>query len=140
MKSMIQEFDKDYVEKLLCELDKHNCLFPQFELTKNNNKLKFLGNGGFSVVYEMHNKERKENFFALKVIGFQGRKVSSTEFWNTSHIQWILSQDSKYIMRVLDARELVLVFDDNGVVIEVKDAEKEVWEETEKILYLQLLS
>lgn len=139
MKSMIQEFDKDYVEKLLCELDKHNCLFPQFELTKNNNKLKFLGNGGFSVVYEMHNKERKENFFALKVIGFQGRKVSSTEFWNTSHIQWILSQDSKYIMRVLDARELVLVFDDNGVVIEVKDAEKEVWEETEKILYLQFV-
>ena len=136
---MIQEFDKAYVEKLLRELDEHNYLFPQFKLTKINNKLKLLGNGGFSVVYEMYNKERKENLFALKVTGFQRRKVSSTEFWNTSRIQWILSQDSKYIMRVLDARELVLVFDDNGIVIEVKDAEKEVWEETEKMLHLQFV-
>lgn len=136
---MVQEFDKAYVESVLCALDEHHCLFPQFGLTKINNELKLLGTGGFSTVYEMYNKERKELSFALKVIGFQRHTVSSAEFWNTGRIQWILCQESKYIMRVLDARELVLVFDDNGTITEVKDATKEVWEETEETLHLQFV-
>ena len=136
---MLQEFDNAYVESVLCALDEHDCLFPQFALTKLNNELKLLGTGGFSSVYEMHNKERPELPFALKVIGFQRHTISSVEFWNTGRIQWILCQESKYITRVLDARELVLVFDDNDVITEVKDATKEVWEETEKTLHLQFV-
>lgn len=136
---MIQEFDKEYVEGVLCALDDHSCLFPQFALTKLNSDLKLLGTGGFSSVYEMYNKERPELSFALKVIGFQRHTISSAEFWNTGRIQWILCQESKYIMRMLDARELVLVFDENGVITEVKDATKEVWEETEKTLHLQFV-
>lgn len=136
---MIQEFDKEYVESVLCALDDHSCLFPQFELTKLNSGLKLLGTGGFSSVYEMYNKERSELKIALKVIGFQRHIISSTEFWNTGRIQWILCQESKYIMRVLDARELVLVFSDDGVITEVKDATKEVWQETEKTLHLQFV-
>lgn len=136
---MVQEFDKAYVESVLCALDEHDCLFPQFALTKLNNELKLLGTGGFSSVYEMYNKERPELQFALKVIGFQRHTISSVEFWNTGRIQWILCQESKYITRVLDARELVLVFDENDVITEVKDATKEAWEETEKTLHLQFV-
>lgn len=136
---MIQEFDKEYVESVLCTLDDHSHLFPQFELTKLNSGLKLLGTGGFASVYEMHNKERSELAFALKVIGFQRHIISSAEFWNTGRIQWILCQESKYIMRVLDAKELVLVFNDDGVITEVKDATNEVWEETEKTLHLQFV-
>ena len=98
---MIQEFDKEYVEGVLCALDEHSCLFPQFALTKLNSGLKLLGTGGFSSVYEMYNKERPELSFALKVIGFQRHTISSAEFWNTGRIQWILCQESKYIMRML---------------------------------------
>ena len=136
---MAQEFDRTYVEDVLSALDEHNWLFPQFALTQLNNELKLLGNGGFSSVYEMYNKERPEHKFAMKVTGFQSHKVNSVEFWNTGRIQWILCQESKYIMRILDARELVLVFDDNGIITEVKDATKEVWEETEKTLHLQFV-
>lgn len=136
---MIQEFNKEYVESVLCALDDHSCLFPQFALEKVNSELKLLGAGGFSSVYEMYNKERPELSFALKVIGFERHTISSTEFWNTGRIQWILCQESKYIMRILDARELVLIFDENGVITEVKDATKEVWEETEKTLHLQFV-
>lgn len=136
---MIQEFDKAYVESVLSALDEQDCLFPQFALTKLNNKLKLLGTGGFSAVYEMYDKERPEHLFALKVIGFQRHTLSSVEFRNTSRMQWILCQESKYIMRVLDARELVLVFDDYGTVTEILDATKEVWEETEKTLHLQFV-
>lgn len=136
---MIQEFDKEYVEKVLCLLDEQDWLFPQFALKKINNELMLLGKGGFSSVYEMYNKERPELSFSLKVIGFERHNVSSAEFWNTGRIQWILCQESKYIMRELDARELVLVFDENDVITEIKDATKEIWEETEKTLHLQFV-
>ena len=136
---MIQEFDKAYVESVLNTLEEQDCLFPQFALAKLNNELKLLGTGGFSSVYEMYNKERPGLSFALKVIGFQYHTVSSEEFRNTSRIQWILCQESKFIMRVLDTRELVLVLDDNGAIIEVKAATKELWKETEKTLHLQFV-
>lgn len=127
------------MECVLCALDDRACLFPQFTLKKSNNELKLLGTGGFSSVYEMYNKERPELSFALKVIGFQRHTISSVEFWNTGRIQWVLCQESKYIMRVLDARELVLVLDENDAIKEVKDVAKEVWKETEKTLHLQFV-
>lgn len=136
---MTQEFDRGYVESVLSTLDEHNCLFPQFALKKLNNELKLLGIGGFSSVYEMYNKERPEQSFAMKVMGFQSHKVNSVEFWNAGRIQWILCRESKYIMRILDAREIVLVFDENGTITEVKDATRELWEESEKTLHLQFV-
>lgn len=136
---MTRELDRGYVESVLSTLDEHHFLFPQFALKKLNNELKLLGIGGFSSVYEMYNKERPELSFAMKVIGFQSHKVNSVEFWNAGRIQWILCRESKYIMRILDARELVLVFDENGRITEVKDATREVWEESEKTLHLQFV-
>lgn len=136
---MAQEFDKAYVEELLSALDEQNYLFPQFTFTKLNNELKLLGRGGFSSVYEMYNKERPELTFAVKVIGFQSHKINSVEFGNTSRIQWILCQESRYIMRILDSRELILVLDENGIVTEVNDATKEIWEESGRTMHLQFV-
>ena len=121
----MQEFDKAFVEGILCSLDEQSRLFPQFAFTKSNNGLKLLGAGGFSSVYEMYDKARPELPFALKVIGLKRHTISSAEFRNTSRIQWILCQESNYIMRVLDARELLLFFDDKGNITEVKDAAKD---------------
>jgi len=136
---LAQEFDKTYAERVLAVLDERSLLFPQFTLKKINNELKLLGIGGFSSVYEMINIERTELSFALKVIGFQRHTISSEEFRNTGRIQWILCQESPYIMRILDMRELVLFLDDKGEIAEVKDATKEAWEETEHSLYLQFV-
>ena len=135
----MQEFDKAFAEGILSALDERSCLFPQFAFTKSNNELKLLGTGGFSSVYEMYDKERPELLYALKVIGFQRHIVSSAEFWNTGRIQWILCQESNYIMRVLETKELVLFFDDKGIITEIKDAAKEAWEEEENPLHLQFI-
>ena len=135
----MQEFDKAFVEGVLSALDEQSRLFPQFTFTKSNNDLKLLGTGGFSSVYEMYNKERPMLTFALKVIGFQRHTVSSVEFWSTGRIQWILSQESNYIMRILDAKELLLFFDDKGIITEIKDAEKEAWEGDGNSLRLQFI-
>lgn len=133
------EFDNMTVEQILFFLDENNHLFPQFGLAKINNGLKLLGGGGFSSVYEMYNKERPEISFAIKVIGLEKHTVSSGEFKSTSRIQFMLAQESPYIVRVLDAKELVIVFDESGRVQEVKDATKESWEEEDNCLRLQVV-
>lgn len=133
------EFDIRTVEMILTMLDESSCLFPQFRLKKENNELQLLGMGGFSSVYEMCNKERTDRRFALKVIGLQRHTVSSAEFWSTGRIQWILCQESKFIMRILDARELFVSLDDAGNIITVKDASKESWEEEENGFHLQFV-
>ena len=120
----MSQFDKAFVEYVLNTLDKNSCLFPQFALTKRNDELKLLGTGGFSVVYEMYNKQRPEQTVAMKVIGFQRHTVGSEEFWNTERIQSILCQESGYIMRVLDARDLQVFLDPIDRIINVQDVEK----------------
>ena len=133
-------FDKDTVNRVIMQLDDCECLFPQFELSKINNEPVLLGYGGFSSVYEMSNRERTDLKFALKVIGFERHTISSASFWDTGKIQWILCQESKYIARVLDARELLVDVDEHGKVIGVLDVSKESWEEeSEKGLHLQFV-
>lgn len=133
-------FDKDTVNRVIMQLDDCGCLFPQFELSKSNNEPVLLGYGGFSSVYEMSNRERTDLKFALKVIGFERHTISSASFWDTGKIQWILCQESKYIARVLDARELLVDVDEHGKVISVLDVSKETWEEeSEKGFHLQFV-
>ena len=133
-------FDKDTVNRVIMQLDDCECLFPQFELSKINNEPVLLGYGGFSSVYEMSNRERTDLKFALKVIGFERHTISSASFWDTGKIQWILCQESKYIARVLDARELLVDVDEHGKVISVLDVSKESWEEeSEKGFHLQFV-
>lgn len=133
-------FDKDTVNRVLMQLDECGYLFPQFELSKISNEPVLLGYGGFSSVYEMSNKERTDLKLALKVIGFARHTISSVDFRDTEKIQWILCRESKYIARVLDARELLVDADEHGRVIEVQDVSKERWEEeSEKGIHLQFV-
>ena len=117
------------VEQILSALDNGGYLFPQFELYKVNNQPQLLGKGGFAVVYEMVNKERPEFHFALKVIGLEKHVVTSEKFWTTCRYQAILCQESSNIMRVLDARELHIEIDDQGIVTHAEDSDTERWDE-----------
>ena len=135
----MQEFDRTFAEGVLSALDEQSHLFPQFAFTKSNNELKLLGTGGFSSVYGMYDKERPELTFALKVIGFQRHTVSSAEFRSTGRIQWILCQESNYIVRILETKELLISFDDKGNITEIKDVAEEAWEEDGNSLHLQFV-
>ena len=134
----MEDFDRTFVENVLSELDEKGCLFAQFSLKKDNNELRLLGTGGFSSVYEMYNKERTDKSFALKVIGFQRHTVSSQEFWNTARMQRILCEESGYIMRILDARELIVFFE-NDRISDVKDVSRESVAENDSALHMQLV-
>lgn len=133
-------FDKDTVNRVIMQLDDCGHLFPQFELSKINNEPVLLGYGGFSSVYEMSNKERTDSKFALKVTGFERHTISSASFWDTEKIQWILCRESKYIARVLGARELLVDADEQGNVLGILEVSKERWEEeSEKGFHLQFV-
>ncbi len=135
----MSDFDGIAVEQILTALDTNGCLFPQFKLEIENGRPKLIGSGGFSSVYAMSNIERPELSFALKVTGFARHTVSSEEFWNTGRIQWVLCDESPYIVRILDARELLVYFDEEGSICDVKDATHESWEDQEEALLLQFV-
>lgn len=121
--------EKDKVEEILCVLDAEGCIFPGYELVKMNNKPCLLGTGGFSSVYEMNTFERPESKYVLKVIGFEKHVMTSENFWDTVRLQYLLSEQTPYICRVISARELRVVLDDDGQLCEVTEVEGERWDE-----------
>lgn len=121
--------EKDKVEEILCVLDAEGCIFPGYELVKMNNKPCLLGIGGFSSVYAMNTFERPESKYVLKVIGFEKHVMTSENFWDTVRLQYLLSEQTSYICRVISARELRVVLDDEGQLCEVTEVEGERWDE-----------
>ena len=121
--------EKDKVEEILCILDAEGCIFPGYELVKMNDKLCLLGTGGFSSVYEMNSFERPESKYVLKVIGFEKHVMTSENFWDTVRLQYLLSEQTPYICRLISARELRAVLDAEGRLCEVTEVEGERWDE-----------
>jgi len=93
-------------EEVLEQLDETGQLFPEFKLHKSGISVSLLGKGGFSSVYEMYHKERVEKRYALKVIGFEKHSVTSEQFWQTIRLQCFLSEQSPYVVRILDSKEV----------------------------------
>lgn len=121
--------DRNAVEIILDSLDEYGYIFPKFKLYRENNQLKFLGRGGFSVVYEMISKERYDFHYALKVVGFEKHLVTSKQFWETVRLQYSLCKQSPFVARIMDAREVLVSVDDCNNVLDVQEADDERWNE-----------
>lgn len=121
--------EKSKVEEILCILDEEGCIFPGFEIVKVNNIPCLLGTGGFSRVYEMNCFEKPEEKYVLKVMGFEKHIMTSENFWDTVSLQYSLSEHTPYICRLIAAREIRIVLDEEGNLREVTDVEGELWEE-----------
>lgn len=131
--------DRADVEKILVDLDGAGCLFPEFELYKSNNQPQLLGKGGFSVVYEMFHRRNPLKHYALKVIGFERHVVTSEQFWNTARLQYLLCEESPYVMRILDALEWIILLDEDGNIVELREPEGERWNEEGLLLQFILM-
>lgn len=125
----MNNLDTASAEILLKELDAAGWIFPEFEFNTDNGNLKMLGKGGFSVVYEMINKNRDDLNYALKVIGFERHVVSSERFWDTVRLQAYLAEQSNNIARIIDAREISVLLSDSGDIVDICDASGERWDE-----------
>lgn len=121
--------EKSKVEDILIALDVNGFIFPDFEMVKANGQLCLLGVGGFSRVYEMKSLKRPQGQYVLKVIGFEKHVVTSENFWDTVRVQYFLGEQSQHICRLLSAREIRVLLDDNGNLQKVNDVEGERWDE-----------
>lgn len=108
-------------EQILSALDRDGYLFPEFELHKEQGVPKLLGRGGFASVYEMRGRSRPDRSYALKVTGFGKPGLNSANFRTNVRLQSILTQESPYIVRILDARELSVTTDEDGGLLRAED-------------------
>ena len=121
--------EKSQMEELLCTLDDKGCIFPGFEIAKVNNRPNLLGTGGFSSVYEMRSVKRPEKDYVVKVIGFDKHIVTSENFWETLRVQRYLAEQIEYVCRVISAKEINVILDDEGCLKEVTEVKEERWNE-----------
>ena len=109
-------FEREEIDILLKALEEQGYLFPEFSLVRQENGLSILGTGGFSVVYEMVSRSQNKAHYALKVMGFQPHVTSSDDFRTTARVQRFLMEQTDYVVRVLDTRELWLRLTERGEV------------------------
>lgn len=121
--------ERSKVEEILCTLDAKGCIFPGYEITKVNNHPCLIGTGGFSRVYEMHSLEWSDNKYVLKVIGFEKHIMTSKNFWDTVRLQCLLGEQTPYVCRLISAREIRIMLDEEGVLQAVTEVDAECWEE-----------
>ncbi len=133
------DFWENHAEEILITLDEQGHLFPPLRLNRQGQGLKLLGRGGFSCVYEMADPANPDRSCALKVSGFRAQTIGSKAFRSASRIQWGLSQESPYIVKILYFQELLVATDDNGAVTDVKKVTKELTEEPAGYRYLQMV-
>lgn len=115
------EIDNILREKILIELERRSYPFPQFKFVKENGRLKQLGAGGFSVVYEAQGKENPDRKYAIKVGGTSKHDISSDNFKETSRLQRRLCEESPYVVRLISYKELLVLLDYDDNINDVID-------------------
>ena len=107
-------------EKILRQLEERNYPFPAFKYCIENDKLKILGKGATSLVYKVYNENNTDMYYALKIIGFEKKILSTEEFWKSVNIQSALCEESAHIVRCIAGIELYISLDEYGNVAEIK--------------------
>lgn len=100
------KFEENKIEEILCELEREDDFFPGFEPEKENGRHCLLGEGGFSRVYSVRSVKGTDERYVLKVIGFERQTVTSENFWNAVELQQYLCGKSRYICKLISAKEV----------------------------------
>lgn len=115
------ELDRSAIEEIIQDLDNRGSIFPNYRIKKEGLNLKLLGRGGFSSVYEIALQENMEECYALQVIGFEKYTISHEQFLETIKLQRMLSEDTSHVVRVLVAKEILVLFHENGEIKEIQE-------------------
>lgn len=125
------------LEEILCELEKRDYPFSAFRLVREKEKLKLIGKGSFSRVYEVESIEYPKRMYALKVIGLERHTLTSEQFWSEIRIQKILCEDIPYIVRVIAAREILIKLGKENSIEKIVDVDADG--ETQEGVHLQFI-
>lgn len=131
--------EREFQEQLLKRLDDGGWLFEHFQLCHEDGRPVVIGRGSTAYVYAMENALRPDMHYALKAIGYELSERSPGKEREAARLQEILCGGSSYIVRVVGIRELLVLFDRNGNVKEVRHLESSEIEEDDASYYLLLV-
>ncbi len=115
------QMERAAAEQIYLTLEEQGALFPLFRFTLENGRPKYLGEGGFAAVYEMHNNERPNLLYALKILGFGKHTLNSEEFEGSFKIERKLCEDTRYIVRALAAKRILVTLSPEGRLLDFRD-------------------
>lgn len=108
------------IENILIQLDAMELPFSKYGFHICDEKLKLLGKGGSSLVYEAGLRGKKEKEYVIKVIGFGEGYLDSEDFKASVEVQKDLSRLQDNIVRVFTSQELFIWPDEKGTVIKAQ--------------------
>lgn len=114
-------WDENAVEKLLLDAQDMGYPFQGYRYLLEQGRLKCLGHGSYSSVYELEEVENPERRYAVKVIGLEKGRMTSEKFYLTSSLQRRLGEESPYIIRILGMCETVVLLGEDGNVERIED-------------------
>ena len=126
--------DKAGVDKLLLQLAAGEFIDSRYQFVKVNDELCLLGAGGFSYVYAMYDSLVPDRYYAAKVIGLGTKAVNEQLIFETTQIQYFLSEQSENVMRVIALWTMKLHLDEGGNVIGITGVNQEEYEEVDGVL------
>lgn len=128
------DLDKERIDKYLLQLEKGQFIDPRYQFVKADNKLKLLGAGGFAYVYEMYDSLAPENRYAAKVTEVDASTGEERFILETTQIQYVLSEQSENIMRVIALWSMKLQLDENGNITGVIRKNQEEYKDADGVL------
>lgn len=111
------------IETILVQLDEAVLPFKNYCFTGIGQGLNLLGTGGFSNVYEAELRKDHNRSFAIKVIGFGDKSVAPAEFKEEVGAQKRLCFSQENTVRILEAVEIHVWFDDELRVLKAETAD-----------------
>lgn len=115
----------DEIENILNRLDEMGLPFGKgYEFSRENGRLKRIGQGGFAYVYEMCSRRFGKKPYALKILGFSDTHADSEIFKDEVSVQNSVAlfsyQESKNVVKISDHTELWLIFGEEDDLISVE--------------------
>lgn len=94
------------IEAIMIQLNNQNLPFKRYEFSLLGEGLKMLGTGASAKVYEAVSRGTRSKKFAIKVIGFGGKHVDSSDFRSSVESQTKIQNSVNNIVKIYDSIEL----------------------------------
>lgn len=112
----------DEINRILTYLDSKELPFRKYEFLRDKGRLRLLGRGGSSYVFEAATRKDGKLGFAIKVIGFTNQSVDSVCFNESVEVQKVIGDYQDYVVRIYDHCEIWISFDAHDNIISVSES------------------
>ena len=137
---MIHSWTKEDIEAIMIQLNNQHFPFEKYEFAALGAGMRMLGSGASANVYEAFAKNKKDNKFAIKVIGFGDKHVDSVAFRHSVEAQTNLGYSENNIVKIFDSIELRVWIEGEHEVVKAEMIDSDEGQKPEgNYLHLQFI-